>query len=44
MLDEARERLRVAEKAASRIPDSAMSPVLANLDRYLLDRVDAARA
>ncbi|MDJ0959677.1 MAG: polyprenyl synthetase family protein [Acidimicrobiia bacterium] len=44
VLDEARERLRVAEKAASRIPDSAMSPVLANLDRYLLDRVEAARS
>ena len=43
VLDEAKERLRVAEKAAARIPSPAMTPILANLDRYLLDRVDSAR-
>jgi len=44
VLEEAKERLRVAEKASARIPDGRMTPVLANLDRYLLDRVDAARS
>ncbi len=43
VLDEAKERLRIAEKAAARIPNPAMTPILANLDRYLLDRVDSAR-
>jgi heptaprenyl diphosphate synthase len=43
VLEEAMERLRIAEKAAARIPDSEMTPVLGNLDRYLLDRVEAAR-
>jgi heptaprenyl diphosphate synthase len=43
VLEEAMERLRIAEKAVARIPDSAMTPVLANLDRYLLDRVEAAQ-
>ena len=43
VLEEAKERLRVAEKASARIPDTALSPVLRNLDGYLLDRVEAAR-
>jgi heptaprenyl diphosphate synthase len=43
VLDEARERLRVAEKAVSRIPDATMAPILGNLDRYLLERVESAR-
>ena len=43
VLDEATERLRVAEKAAARIADNPITPVLGNLDRYLLDRVEAAR-
>jgi heptaprenyl diphosphate synthase len=43
VLDEATERLRVAEKAAARIADNPITPVLKNLDRYLLDRVEAAR-
>jgi heptaprenyl diphosphate synthase len=43
VLDEAADRLRVAEKAAARIPESALTPVLRNLDRYLLARVDKAR-
>lgn len=44
VLDDAVERLRVAEKAAQRIPESDLSPVLRNLDSYILDRVAAARA
>jgi heptaprenyl diphosphate synthase len=43
VLDEATERLRVAEKAAARIPDERLTEILHNLDRYLLDRVEAAR-
>jgi heptaprenyl diphosphate synthase len=43
VLDEATERLRLAEKAAARIPENRLTPVLQNLDRYLLDRVEAAR-
>jgi heptaprenyl diphosphate synthase len=44
VLDEATERLRVAEKASARIPDGRLTPVLRNLDSYLLDRVSQARA
>lgn len=44
VLDEAAERLRVAEKASARIPDGKLTPVLRNLDSYLLDRVSQARA
>jgi heptaprenyl diphosphate synthase len=44
VLDEAVERIRIAEKAANRIPESDLSPVLRNLDRYILDRVTTARA
>ena len=43
VLDEATERLRIAEKAAARIAENPITPVLRNLDRYLLDRVEAAR-
>jgi heptaprenyl diphosphate synthase len=43
VLDQATERARVAEKAAARIPESPLTPVLRNLDRYLLQRVEAAR-
>lgn len=43
VLDEAVDRLRVAEKAAGRIPENPLTPVLQNLDRYLLERVEAAR-
>jgi heptaprenyl diphosphate synthase len=43
VLDQATERARIAEKAAARIPESPLTPVLANLDRYLLQRVEAAR-
>jgi heptaprenyl diphosphate synthase len=42
-LDEAVERIRIAEKAAHRIPDNPLMDVLHNLDQYLLDRVDSAR-
>jgi heptaprenyl diphosphate synthase len=43
VLDEATERLRVAEKAAARIPEGDLTPILKALGRYLLDRVDSAR-
>lgn len=43
VLDEATERLRVAEKAASRLPTTELTPVLRSLDEYLLSRVEAAR-
>jgi heptaprenyl diphosphate synthase len=43
VLDEATERLRVAEKASGRIPDSMLTPVLRSLDSYLLDRVEQAK-
>ena len=42
-LDEAVERLRRAEKAASRLPSSELTPILARLANYLLDRVENAR-
>jgi len=42
-LDEAVNRIRVAEKAANEIPNNPLSGVLASLDQYLLDRVDMAR-
>lgn len=44
VLDEAVERIRIAEKAAQRIPDNPLMPVLRDLDQYLLDRVESARA
>ena len=43
VLDHAIERIRIAEKAANRIPESDLSPVLGNLDSYILDRVATAR-
>ena len=42
-LDGAVERIRVAEKAAQRIPNNPLMEVLHNLDQYLLDRVASAR-
>lgn len=44
VLDEAVERIRVAEKAADRIPNNPLSEVLSHLDHYLLERVEQARA
>ena len=43
VLDEAVERARVAEKAVARAATGPLVEVFANLDRYLLDRVEAAR-
>jgi len=43
VLDEAVDRIRTAEKAADRIPNNPLSGVLADLDQYLLDRVEKAR-
>ncbi|MDQ3782694.1 MAG: polyprenyl synthetase family protein [Actinomycetota bacterium] len=43
VLDEAVERARVAEKAVARVASGTLVDVFANLDRYLLDRVEAAR-
>ncbi len=42
-LDEAVERIRVAEKAAQRIPGNPLAQIIENLDQYLLDRVESAR-
>jgi len=44
VLDDAVDRIRIAEKAARRIPDNPLMSVLHNLDQYLLDRVESARA
>ena len=43
VLDEATERMRASEKAAARIPENDLTPIIRNLDRYLLERVDIAR-
>jgi len=43
VLDEAVNRIRIAEKAANEIPDNPLTKILANLDQYLLDRVNSAR-
>ena len=43
VVEDAIERIRIAEKAANRIPESDLSPVLRSLDRYILDRASAAR-
>ncbi len=43
VLDQATERLRLADKAAARIPEGELTPVLKALGRYLLDRVETAR-
>jgi heptaprenyl diphosphate synthase len=44
VLDEAAERLRVAEKAAARLPSERVADLLRNLDAYLMERVKAARS
>jgi heptaprenyl diphosphate synthase len=44
VLDESVDRIRRAEKAATRIPNNPLTDVLRNLDQYLLDRVETARA
>jgi heptaprenyl diphosphate synthase len=44
VLDEATERMRASEKAAARIPENDLTPIIRNLDRYLLERVEVARA
>lgn len=43
VLDEAKDRLRRAEKAATRLPEGEVTPVLRTLGRYLLERVEGAR-
>lgn len=43
VLDETMERVRVAEKAIDGISTGAVAETFANLDGYLLDRVEAAR-
>ena len=43
VLDEAADRMRASEKAAARIPESDLTPIIRNIDRYLLQRVDIAR-
>jgi heptaprenyl diphosphate synthase len=43
VIDEAADRLRVAEKASSRLPESGLVPILRSLESYLTDRVHAAR-
>ena len=44
VVDEAVERIAVAEKAAARIDSAELREILENLDAYLLDRVNEARA
>ena len=44
VLDGAVERIRIAEKAAQRIPNNPLMDVLHSLDQYLLDRVESARS
>ena len=44
MVDEAVERIRVAEKAADRIASEELRAILENLDAYLLERVRQARS
>ncbi|MGB9359467.1 MAG: polyprenyl synthetase family protein [Acidimicrobiia bacterium] len=43
VIDEAVAHMTSAEQASDRIPDSSLTPVLRNLDSYILGRVDAAR-
>jgi heptaprenyl diphosphate synthase len=43
VLDEAKERLAVSEKAIDRLPAGTISEVLRGLGRFLLDRVEAVR-
>ncbi len=44
VVGEASERLRLAEKASSRLPDNELRPILRSLESYLTDRVTAARS
>jgi hypothetical protein len=44
VLDEATDRMRASEKAAARIPENDLTPIIRNLDRYLLERVEVARS
>ncbi len=44
VLDEATDRMRASEKAAARIPENDLTPIIRNLDRYLLERVEIARS
>ncbi len=44
VVDEAVERIRVAEKAADRIASEELRAILENLDAYLLERVRQARS
>ena len=43
VIDEAMARMARAEQASDQIPNSPLSPVLRNLDSYILGRVEAAR-
>ena len=43
VIDEAVAHMARAEEASDRIPDSSLTPVLRNLDSYILGRVEAAR-
>jgi heptaprenyl diphosphate synthase len=43
VLDEAVDRIRIAEKATSEIANRSLTTVLSSLDQYLLDRVESAR-
>jgi len=43
VLDEAVERIRIAEKETSEISNRSLTSVLSSLDQYLLDRVESAR-
>ena len=43
VIDEATEHMALAEKASDRIAGGSLSPVLRNLDSYILGRVEAAR-
>jgi heptaprenyl diphosphate synthase len=43
VLDEAVDRIRIAEKASSEIANRPLTTVLSSLDQYLLDRVESAR-
>ncbi len=43
VLDETAERVRMAEKAISGLPGEELGRIFANLDRYLLERVESAR-
>lgn len=44
VLDEAAERLRIADKAASRLPEGEMREILRNIATFLMNRVTKARS